>query len=340
MKMSRTQKVILGAIGVIIIFALIGLIAGGGQEEPQSQAVAQSQDQHQQQAQEAVTVDPNGTQDESEIRAAGIEVGIDTPDGRIGCGEGFRVDDESEGAFTKAGIYKINAADDLKLDIAGRETINLPAGEDVFVTVAGSLVFKIHNWFDAGFACIWPSSEAEEAAAAAAKAEEEAERVAEEEGAGRGAAEEEAEGNAAEKEATRQSDAEEQQTSAHQQPQSSKEDLEPSQQEPNQQERQSEVVQEEDEAVVDQRTDQEIAEACLSLWDGNHDDFERQVRELLNDPDSMETHSTRFGTIEGQFFLIMDYGARNAFGGMVRTEAIAIMDTETCEVFVLDYGFE
>jgi len=63
------------------------------------------------------------------------------------------------------------------------------------------------------------------------------------------------------------------------------------------------------------------------------------VREVLNDPNSMTTHATYYGrSSSGEFILRMDYGARNAFGGMVRTEATAVMDTDTCEVTVLDYG--
>ena len=92
------------------------------------------------------------------------------------------------------------------------------------------------------------------------------------------------------------------------------------------------------------QTPMDAAERCFSAWDGNHNDFERQVRELLNDPDSMETHGTYFNTEEdisdGTMTIRMDYGARNQLGGMVRTDAIAEMNVRTCEVTVIDYGFE
>ena len=87
----------------------------------------------------------------------------------------------------------------------------------------------------------------------------------------------------------------------------------------------------------------EAAEKCLSAWDGNHDGFERQVKELLNDPGSMETHGTYFNSSEdisdGSMLLRMDYGARNQLGGMVRTNAFGEMNIRTCRVTVTDYGF-
>ncbi len=90
------------------------------------------------------------------------------------------------------------------------------------------------------------------------------------------------------------------------------------------------------------QTPMDAAERCFSAWDGNHDDFERQVRELLNDPGSMETHGTYFNSDEdisdGTMTIRMDYGARNQLGGMVRTDAIAEMNVRTCEVTVIDYG--
>ena len=87
----------------------------------------------------------------------------------------------------------------------------------------------------------------------------------------------------------------------------------------------------------------EAAEKCLSSWDGNHDAFEREVKELLNDPGSMEIHGTYFNESEdisdGSMLLRMDYGARNQLGGMVRSNAFAQMNIRTCAVTVTDYGF-
>ena len=72
---------------------------------------------------------------------------------------------------------------------------------------------------------------------------------------------------------------------------------------------------------------------CLSAWDGNHDGLEGLVRQQLNDPDSMETHETRIapaGT-SNQHRIIISFGARNAFGGMVRHTAIGWIDHDSCE---------
>lgn len=76
---------------------------------------------------------------------------------------------------------------------------------------------------------------------------------------------------------------------------------------------------------------------CLSAWDGNHDGLEALVRQHLNDPGSMETYETRIAPVDadGQHVIIMEFGARNAFGGMVRSEAVGTIDNETCEAALL-----
>ena len=71
---------------------------------------------------------------------------------------------------------------------------------------------------------------------------------------------------------------------------------------------------------------------CLSWWDGNHDAFERLVKKRLNDPDSMQTFETRVTPVkDGKHEIIMEFGARNAFGGMVRSFAFGTYDHQTCE---------
>ena len=199
----------------------------------------------------------------AEFRTDAAKAGIAGPDGR--CGEdGFRINDESKARFSKSGTYRFYAYDDLKLDIDGRSTIRLPKSENVYVIVDMPAGFEVHNWGNAGHACVYRAT-GEEAARERAAAQ----------------------------------------------------------------------------AALRARTDEQIVRECVSPWDGNHDGFERQVREQLNDPESMTTHATYYvRRSSGEFILRMDYGARNAFGGMVRTEAIAVMDTNTCEVTVLDYGFD
>ena len=76
---------------------------------------------------------------------------------------------------------------------------------------------------------------------------------------------------------------------------------------------------------------------CLSAWDGHHDGFEALVKANLKDPSSMETHGTKITPVNdlGQHTIIMDFGARNSFGGMVRQEATGWVANETCEATLL-----
>lgn len=87
----------------------------------------------------------------------------------------------------------------------------------------------------------------------------------------------------------------------------------------------------------------EVFEDCVSAWDGNHDGLEALIRAQLNDPGSMETHGTYYNPsdslTDGSITIRLDYGARNALGGMVRTNAYADMGTNCAIIRVLDYGF-
>ena len=76
---------------------------------------------------------------------------------------------------------------------------------------------------------------------------------------------------------------------------------------------------------------------CLSTWDGNHDGFEALVRERLNDPGSMETYETRIGPVnrEGRHKIVMDFGAKNAFGGMIRSQATGWVGNQSCKATVV-----
>ena len=89
-------------------------------------------------------------------------------------------------------------------------------------------------------------------------------------------------------------------------------------------------------------TAQQAFEACVSSWDGNHEGFEELIRDRLNDPGSMETHGTYYNqsddTNDGTITIRLDYGARNAFGGIVRSDARGEMDVQTCEVSVITFG--
>ena len=53
----------------------------------------------------------------------------------------------------------------------------------------------------------------------------------------------------------------------------------------------------------------------------------------------MTTYETRISpvnTATGKHTILMDYGARNSFGGMVRGTARGTVDNETCEATLLN----
>ena len=91
------------------------------------------------------------------------------------------------------------------------------------------------------------------------------------------------------------------------------------------------------------RVPQEQIEDCLDPWDGNHNGFEDQIRPLLNDEDSMETHETRFGLeeyVSDHVPIVMVYSAKNAYGGRVKVTATGLLNYKTCRVTVLLTGLE
>lgn len=77
---------------------------------------------------------------------------------------------------------------------------------------------------------------------------------------------------------------------------------------------------------------------CLSAWDGNHDGLEALIRNRLNDPGSMETIETVITPVDarGDHAIVLEFTAKNAFGGRVRHMAFGIVDNSTCEA-TLDF---
>lgn len=93
-----------------------------------------------------------------------------------------------------------------------------------------------------------------------------------------------------------------------------------------------------------EQTTEDRAGDCASPWDGNLDSFERQIRGRLNDPGSMETFGTYFTNgfalePDGRLRVRMDWGARKAFGGMVRKQSLGYLDLDSCEVEITSWGF-
>ena len=82
-----------------------------------------------------------------------------------------------------------------------------------------------------------------------------------------------------------------------------------------------------------------LAEECFSFWSGNHRGFVDEVKAVLNDPGSMEVHGTYFNSNDSPadgIRIRMDYSAANAFGGMVRGNALADMRMD-CSISVIQY---
>jgi hypothetical protein len=84
--------------------------------------------------------------------------------------------------------------------------------------------------------------------------------------------------------------------------------------------------------------DQKYGFTCLSLWDGSHDGFVAAVKQTLNDPDSFEHDETKTWPVnaEGRNTILMNFRAKNAFGGTIRVKASGSFDNKTCEDVQVD----
>ena len=72
---------------------------------------------------------------------------------------------------------------------------------------------------------------------------------------------------------------------------------------------------------------------CLSSWDGSHRGVVKDVEDQLNDPDSFDHDETRVTPVsaEGTHTLSMKFRAKNAFGGLMRGQAVAVYQNEGCD---------
>ncbi len=79
--------------------------------------------------------------------------------------------------------------------------------------------------------------------------------------------------------------------------------------------------------------DQKYGFTCLSQWDGSHDGFVAAVKATLNDPDSFEHDATKTWPVnaEGRNTILMNFRARNGFGGVLRVKASGSFDNQSCE---------
>ncbi len=72
---------------------------------------------------------------------------------------------------------------------------------------------------------------------------------------------------------------------------------------------------------------------CLSAWDGSNSSLVKQVEAGLRDPDSFEHVETKIAPVEvetGKHRAIMQFRARNGFGGLNVGYATGLVDPISC----------
>ena len=90
-----------------------------------------------------------------------------------------------------------------------------------------------------------------------------------------------------------------------------------------------------DEDTAEKAKDEEYRRAglhCLDPWDRNHNGLEGLIRNQLHDPGSMETQDTLIGPVQedGTHYIELEFTAKNALGGRVRSTAYGSVDNATC----------
>ncbi|MER8921683.1 hypothetical protein [Mesorhizobium sp. M0802] len=88
------------------------------------------------------------------------------------------------------------------------------------------------------------------------------------------------------------------------------------------------------------KNDAEIAERhrngfhCLSAWDGSESDLVAKVKEMLRDPSSFEHVKTQITQVNssGEHTVIMEYRARNGFGGLNVEFATGTIKNSDCSL--------
>lgn len=73
---------------------------------------------------------------------------------------------------------------------------------------------------------------------------------------------------------------------------------------------------------------------CLSGWDGSQRALVEWTKDNLNDPGSFEHDETRITPVDadGNHTVIMDYRAKNGFGGVVRGAIMAKINSSNCSL--------
>ena len=76
---------------------------------------------------------------------------------------------------------------------------------------------------------------------------------------------------------------------------------------------------------------------CLSSWDGSHRELADAVKASLRDPRSFEHSETRITPVDadGNHTLMMEYRARNGFGGMNVGQVAATVKNSDCSFQII-----
>ena len=75
---------------------------------------------------------------------------------------------------------------------------------------------------------------------------------------------------------------------------------------------------------------------CISGLTGQSHQMNALIKTYLNDPSSMEVHYVWITPeVDGTHIITVDFGAKNALGGVVRNIARGLVDHETCEALVI-----
>jgi hypothetical protein len=78
---------------------------------------------------------------------------------------------------------------------------------------------------------------------------------------------------------------------------------------------------------------------CLSGWDGSNASLIQQVKAQLREPSSFEHVETRITpAVNGKHDILMEYRARNGFGGMNVAAAIGTVNQDTCTAVMMSAG--
>ena len=88
---------------------------------------------------------------------------------------------------------------------------------------------------------------------------------------------------------------------------------------------------------------EELHDHCIRHTTDTRLELQQRIRAVLNDPDSMKTHSTGYlpadSLDDGKISVRLDYSAANMLGGRVRASAWAEIDLDCDIIRVTDYGF-